>query len=64
MLNNNITKITPDELMNVFGFSPADNTGNLPTALPWKSKLIGQQIRSSPYKYYIQGCGDFNKLNS
>ena len=23
MLNNNITKITTDELMNVFGFSPA-----------------------------------------
>ena len=46
MLNNNITKITPDELMNVFGFSPADNTEKLPTALPWNSKLIGRQIRS------------------
>ncbi|MFZ1979829.1 MAG: hypothetical protein WAU61_00850, partial [Smithella sp.] len=46
MLNENITKITPDELMNVFSFSPADNTENLSTALPWKSKLIGQQIRS------------------
>ncbi len=46
MLNENITKITPDELMNVFGFSPADNAENFTTALPWKSKLIGQQIRS------------------
>jgi poly(3-hydroxyalkanoate) synthetase len=32
--------------MNVFGFSPADNMENLTTAMPWKSKLIGQQIRS------------------
>ena len=46
MHNENITKITPDELMNVFGFSPADNMENLTTAMPWKSKLIGQQIRS------------------
>jgi len=32
--------------MNVFGFSPADNIGKHFTALPWKSKIIGQQIRS------------------
>ncbi|KQC06742.1 MAG: hypothetical protein APR62_00985 [Smithella sp. SDB] len=42
----NNTKITPDELMQVCGFSPADNTENIPTALPWKSKMVGQQIRS------------------
>jgi hypothetical protein len=46
MPDENMVKITPDELMNIFGFSPADNTENLQTALPWKSKLIGQQIRS------------------
>ena len=46
MSNGNNTKITPDELLNVCGFSPADNTENVLTALPWKSKLIGQQIRS------------------
>jgi len=42
----NNTKITPDELMQVCGFSPADNTENIPTSLPWKSKMVGRQIRS------------------
>ena len=46
MLNGNNSKITPDELIKVCGFSPADNTENIYTALPWKSKLVGQQIRS------------------
>ena len=58
MVDNNVTKITPDELMNVFGFSPADNTENLSTALPWKSKLIGQQIRSLfDYKRLLDSVG-------
>lgn len=46
MSKENNTKITPDELIHVCGFSPADNTENIPTALPWKSKMVGQQIRS------------------
>ncbi|MGP8154412.1 MAG: hypothetical protein ACLQBQ_09790 [Smithella sp.] len=41
-----IEKITPDELLNVIGFSPADNLEDLSTTLPWKSKLVGQQVRS------------------
>ena len=58
MSNEDNTKITPDELLNVFGFSPADNTENIPTALPWKSKLVGQQIRSLfDYKKTIDSIG-------
>src|SRR5208283_2401366 len=58
MPDKNVTKITPDELMNVFSFSPADNTENLQTALPWKSKLIGRQIRSLfDYKKFLDSIG-------
>lgn len=39
-------KITPDELMAIVGISPADNLEKLNTAVPWKSKLVGQQVRS------------------
>lgn len=46
MLENNNSKITPDELLNVIEFSPADNLEDLSTSIPWKSKLVGQQIRS------------------
>ncbi len=54
----NNAKITPDELMHACGFSPADNTENIPTALPWKSKLIGQQIRSLfEYKRTLDSIG-------
>jgi poly(3-hydroxyalkanoate) synthetase len=58
MPNGNNAKITPDELLNVCGFSPADNTENIPTALPWKSKLLGQQIRSLfEYKRTLDSVG-------
>jgi poly(3-hydroxyalkanoate) synthetase len=58
MSNGNDTKITPDELLSVYGFSPADNTEDVPTALPWKSKLIGQQIRSLfDYKSALDSVG-------
>ncbi len=39
-------KITPDELLSVIGPSPADNIEDVNTALPWKSKMIGGQVRS------------------
>lgn len=38
-------KITPDELLNIIGLSPADNLESVNTALAWKSKLIGSQVR-------------------
>lgn len=41
-----IEKITPDELLGVIGVSPADNIENLPSAITWKSKLIGGQVRA------------------
>ena len=40
-----ITKLTPDELSGFIGVTPADNVQSLDTALPWKSKMIGSQIR-------------------
>ena len=45
MSNVRNSKITPDELLSVIVFSPADNLEDLSTTIPWKSKLIGQQIR-------------------
>jgi poly(3-hydroxyalkanoate) synthetase len=38
-------KITPDELLNIIGLSPADNLESINTALAWKSKMIGSQVR-------------------
>ncbi|HON59747.1 MAG TPA: hypothetical protein P5040_00030 [Smithella sp.] len=46
MPNNKNAKITPDELLSVIDFSPADNLEDLTTTIPWKSKLVGQQIRN------------------
>jgi len=42
----NNTKITPDELMQVCGFSPADNTENIPTSLPWKAKWLAGKLEA------------------
>jgi hypothetical protein len=38
-------KITPDQLLSEIGVSPADNLQGLSTAISWKSKIIGQQVR-------------------
>jgi poly(3-hydroxyalkanoate) synthetase len=40
-----ITKLPPDELLNIIGVTPADNVQAMDTAVPWKSKMIGGQIR-------------------
>lgn len=40
------SKITPDELLSVIDFSPANNLEGLDTTIAWKSKLVGQQIRA------------------
>ena len=37
-------KITPDEILSLIGTSPADNLEEIPTALSWKSKLVGEQV--------------------
>jgi poly(3-hydroxyalkanoate) synthetase len=46
MPNNKNSKITPDELLSVIDFSPADNLEGLDTTIAWKSKLVGQQIKN------------------
>lgn len=46
MSSQKVSKITPDELLRVVDFSPADNLEHLSTTIPWKSKLAGQQIRN------------------
>ena len=38
-------KITPDQLLSVIGISPADNLQGFSTAIPWKSKIAGLQVR-------------------
>jgi len=38
-------KITPDELISIIGVSPADDPENIPTAVPWRSNLVGMQVR-------------------
>ena len=40
-----IEKLTPDELLSVIGLSPADNDEGVNTALAWKSKMVGGQVR-------------------
>ena len=46
MSNEKVSKITPDELLSLIDFSPADNLEDLSTTIAWKSKLVGQQIRN------------------
>lgn len=41
-----LTETTPDELLQHFYYSPADNIEHYQTAVPWKSSLVGSQIRS------------------
>jgi poly(3-hydroxyalkanoate) synthetase len=38
-------KITPDRLLSIIGVSAADNLQGIPTALSWKSKMAGQQVK-------------------
>ncbi|MDI6742460.1 MAG: hypothetical protein QMD11_06925 [Smithella sp.] len=40
------SKITPDELLSVIAFSPANNLEGLDTTIAWKSKMVGQQIKA------------------
>jgi poly[(R)-3-hydroxyalkanoate] polymerase subunit PhaC len=48
-------RITPDDLLNSMGVTPADNYPGIHTALPWKSKIVGQQIRSLiHYRHFLE----------
>ena len=38
-------RITPDELLALIGISPADNFQGFLTAIPWKSKIVGLNVR-------------------
>ena len=38
-------KITPDRLLSFIGLTPVDNIQGLPTSVPWKSNLVGLQVR-------------------
>lgn len=37
--------ISPDELLEGMGVTPADNEEKLDTAIPWKSQMAGEQVR-------------------
>lgn len=39
-------RITSDKLLSVIGVSAADNLENYSTAIPWKSKIVGLQVRA------------------
>jgi poly(3-hydroxyalkanoate) synthetase len=41
-----VPSISPDELLEGMGVTPADNEEGLATAIPWKSQLAGQQTRA------------------
>lgn len=45
-----VERISPDYLLGIIGPTPADNLEGLHTAVPWKSKLAGQQVLSL-FKY-------------
>jgi hypothetical protein len=38
-------RLSPNELLNIIGTTPADNREEFHTAVSWKSKLAGQQVR-------------------
>jgi len=50
------SRITPDELLEVIGTTPADNPEGYGTAVAWKSQLIGQQIRAMLRYQYLLDC--------
>ena len=39
-------RISPGELLSLVGTTPADNVEGYKSAMPWKSKLAGGQVRS------------------
>ncbi|MFA7464493.1 MAG: hypothetical protein WCY54_05505 [Syntrophales bacterium] len=49
-------RITPDELLEAIGATPADNPEGYDTAVSWKSQLAGQQIRAMlRWQYMLEG---------
>jgi len=57
MKKDSLTKqrITPHDLLKSMGVTPADNAERLNTAIPWKSRIVGQQIRSLfNYRHFLK----------
>jgi poly(3-hydroxyalkanoate) synthetase len=46
-----LERLSPNELLNIIGTTPADNREAFQTAIPWKSKIAGQQVRML-FKYH------------
>lgn len=46
-----LERLSPNELLNIIGTTPADNREEFQTAVPWKSMLAGQQVRML-FKYH------------
>ncbi len=50
-----IQRIAPHDLLKSMGVTPADNAEGLHTAVPWKSRIVGQQIRSLfNYRHFLE----------
>jgi len=51
--------ISPDELLDGMGVTPADNEEGLDTAIPWKSQMAGEQMRALfQWKRYLQSVSE------
>jgi poly(3-hydroxyalkanoate) synthetase len=46
-----VERLSPNELLNIIGTTPADNEEGFQVAIPWKSKIVGQQVRML-FKYH------------
>lgn len=44
-VSGQIEKITPDALLALMGYSPADNTESYDTKISWASQLVGGNVK-------------------
>ena len=52
-------RISPDNLLELMGITPADNPGNHNTARHWMSQLVAQQVKSLiQFKQFLQSVTD------
>ncbi|MDM8535467.1 hypothetical protein QUF70_01800 [Desulfobacterales bacterium HSG17] len=52
-------RISPDNLLELMGITPADNPGNNKTASHWMSQLVAQQVKSLvQFKQFLQSLTD------
>jgi len=55
--------ITPSNLLALMGVTPADNVEGFHTAIPWKSKIVGQLIRSLlNYRHFLEAISKDTSL--